>query len=299
MTNNLTQTTQVERGNTKTLSTGFLIKKRCRKWCFTLNNYTTQDISNLISIFKDKKIKYIFGEEIAPSTNTIHLQGYLEFLNPVVFETIKNYLPKAHIECSKGSLIDNFNYCSKDNKFYTNFVLPRKNNILSREQIINYPYQNFVFNTINNDIPDNRSIYWFYDPNGNMGKTVFIKTILDLNPNDSIFFSGGKVDDITSQVLLMDNPINICLFNFARSNNGKISYNAIEQLKDGLVNSPKYKGGFKSFAPPHVFIFANFFPKIKSLSLDRWKIYKINPDKSFDEEVKCAVCELPFKDCIC
>ena len=67
-----------------------------------------------------------------------------------------------------------------------------------------------------------------------------------------------------------------CLhFQFSTHIRGAVSYNAIEQLKDGLVFSSKYEGGVKMFNPPHVIIFANWLPDVKTLSEDRWNIVNI------------------------
>ena len=55
-----------------------------KHWCFTLNNYTTEDIENILgSIGSDgstfgSKPKYIFQEEEGEE-GTPHLQGYINF----------------------------------------------------------------------------------------------------------------------------------------------------------------------------------------------------------------------------
>lgn len=85
---------------------------RSRAWCFTLNNYTDVDEKALNEI----ECQYIiYGKEIAPTTNTPHLQGYIYFKNAITFNSIKKKLPnKCHIEKAKGSPQENVKYCSKE-----------------------------------------------------------------------------------------------------------------------------------------------------------------------------------------
>lgn len=85
---------------------------RSRAWCFTLNNYTEVDEKTI----DDIECQYcIYGKEIAPTTNTIHLQGYIYFTNAITFNSIKKKLPnKCHIEKAMGSPQDNVKYCSKE-----------------------------------------------------------------------------------------------------------------------------------------------------------------------------------------
>jgi len=51
-------------------------EEKFRNWVFTLNNYTDDDIDRLANPYE--QVKYIaYGKEIAPTTETPHLQGYL------------------------------------------------------------------------------------------------------------------------------------------------------------------------------------------------------------------------------
>jgi len=42
-------------------------------WCFRLCNYTIEDMETLETKFHTLNCKYIYGEEIAPTTGTPHL----------------------------------------------------------------------------------------------------------------------------------------------------------------------------------------------------------------------------------
>jgi len=56
-----------------------------------------------------------------------------------------------------------------------------------------------------------------------------------------------------------------------------VVYEVIELLHNGYVCSGKYDSKSFRFAPPHVFVFANFAPDETTLSADRWKITNIGP----------------------
>lgn len=64
------------------------------------------------------------------------------------------------------------------------------------------------------------------------------------------------------------------MFNLARSLEDAVSYQAIEQLKDGVCFSSKYEARLKSFPPPHVIVFANFAPKLEADVKSKGKLSK-------------------------
>ena len=82
---------------------------RSRQWTFTLNNY---DPENLPPFVPDSMKFLCYGEEVAPTTGTPHLQGYVVFLNPVAKPT--RFLPNAYCQITRGSPQSNIDYCSKD-----------------------------------------------------------------------------------------------------------------------------------------------------------------------------------------
>lgn len=86
-------------------------EKQARRWCFTWNNYPGTAFEDL------KVLKYKFlicGLEIAPTTGTPHIQGYVEFTGGTRFSTLKKKGPKQirWMICS-GSQQQNIDYCSK------------------------------------------------------------------------------------------------------------------------------------------------------------------------------------------
>jgi hypothetical protein len=93
-------------------------KVRTRRWVFTLNNPEVSKEELLEMIKERAATRYVvIGEEVAPTTGTIHYQGFVEYENAATFEQLKARLPLAHIERAKGSNQQNKAYCTKDNNF--------------------------------------------------------------------------------------------------------------------------------------------------------------------------------------
>lgn len=95
-----------------------------RSYCFTLNNWTTDDeiiLNNLTktcghSADKPKARYIIWGQEVGES-GTPHLQGYCELSSPQRISWLKKLIPRAHFESRKGTREQARDYCKKDGKW--------------------------------------------------------------------------------------------------------------------------------------------------------------------------------------
>lgn len=263
-------TPTTEGGNTKTPSSH-------RRTTFTWNNYTQNDLTEMIDYLTTKLHLYCIGEEIGEK-GTPHLQGYIEWKTPRNFSTIKKQFPKIHFEPSKGSRNDNLIYCKKDGKYHSNFPLSPTELTLQTEypkDIVWYPFQQQILDILDTQ-PHPRKIYWFHEPIGNTGKSYFCK-YLGLTRN--IILADGKKHDVFNQVkTTLDNGTipHIIILDIPRNSLNFINYGVIEQLKNGMIFSGKYEGGLCIFPIPHVIIFSNEPPDQSQLSQDRWSIHFIN-----------------------
>jgi len=89
------------------------------KYCFTLNNYEEDDETRIKLFFEEKAAYAIYGREIAPTTGTPHLQGYVHLKQKMRFNGFKAAIGNAcHIEPANGSDQQNFDYCSKSGDFF-------------------------------------------------------------------------------------------------------------------------------------------------------------------------------------
>lgn len=95
-----------------------------RSWCYTINNYTQDDIVALESI--PCKV-HICGKEVCNTTQTPHLQGYIRFEKPQRFSWWKLHFPRAHVEMRHGSEAQAFEYCTKENNIVIHKGEPSKN----------------------------------------------------------------------------------------------------------------------------------------------------------------------------
>lgn len=86
-----------------------------RRWCFTLNNYTTNEFNKL----KELDCKYlIIGKEIG-ELGTPHLQGYVIFESNHRLSSVKRLLgSRCHLAVAKGSSQQNRTYCTKEEDFF-------------------------------------------------------------------------------------------------------------------------------------------------------------------------------------
>lgn len=239
----------------------------CKRWCFTLNNYTLEQYSSIVLVFNAKAKMYIIGDEIG-ELKTPHLQGYVEFtekLRPLNLFDFK----KIHWEKAKGSKDANIIYCSKEN-VKSSKGIPKPIKVIDTL----YPWQSDI-EKITFEEPDDRKIYWFWDDGGNIGKSAFIKYMII--KHKILFCSGGKHADIMNLVFNQDMDETSCvMFDIPRANKGHISYASLESIKNGMVCNTKYETGVKVFNPPHLFVFANFPPEDENqLSKDRWVITKL------------------------
>lgn len=97
-------------------------------WCFTLNNPVQADHEDLAAL---DCVYLVYGDELAPTSGTPHLQGYVVFSKNKRFSAVKNLLsPRYHLELAKGSTEQNVAYCTKDG-----WVTERGTKPLSKKEI--------------------------------------------------------------------------------------------------------------------------------------------------------------------
>lgn len=132
-----------------------------------------------------------------------------------------------------------------------------------------------------NSTPDDRKIIWNYDPEGKNGKTFFAKHMgmykgAFVSTKANTYHVATSIDEFIKK---NGNTVLVVIFNFTRQQEVHNVYQALEELKDGLVTSEKYKGKTIFFNSPHVVVFANYLPEIKHLTIDRWDIRIIQDEK--------------------
>lgn len=91
---------------------------KAKNWCFTLNNYTEDDLHRLRDWANSTACSYlIFGRERGES-GTPHLQGYVQLHARQRLRYLRvNLSITAHFECARGSPKQASDYCKKDGDF--------------------------------------------------------------------------------------------------------------------------------------------------------------------------------------
>jgi len=246
-------------------------------WCFTLNNYSMEEMARLEQLFVDGNIEYLFGEEIGEEKGTPHLQGYIRSKTRIrPDEKFKN--KRIHWEKCRGSEEQNTRYCRKGGKIHTNMRIIR--DVIAENGA--YDWQRDIIETCDRE-PDGRKINWYWEKKGNVGKTELAKHLYLKHGNDMIYVN-GKAADVKCAIAGCERKPKIIIFGIPRQNEEYVSYAVLEEVKDGIFFSGKYESGMVVFPTPHIFVFANFAPDTSKLSADRWNIVNLSKDPDSDEE---------------
>lgn len=97
-----------------------------RAYVFTYNNYpdSLADNDALDAWLHRLGGKYsVAGREVS-TTNTPHLQGYIQFANPRSFSSVRKLLTGCHVEPAKGLPSQCRTYCIKDGNFREQGAVP-------------------------------------------------------------------------------------------------------------------------------------------------------------------------------
>lgn len=251
-------------------------KQRARSWIFVQNNPENHNITK--DIIRSKLIdagaeKFSFQLE-AGANDTIHFQGVVDFKNARYFDAVKKLLPQAHWE-KTNNVKASYDYTAKVETRIDGpwtYGLPEEIEVITELR----PFQQEIVD-ITKTKPDNRTIHWYWESTGNVGKTSLAKYLCKLYKDEAIYLS-GKAGDIKCAIAAHINSgkrLKVAIFGFTRTMEEYVSYEAIEAIKDGIFFNGKYESGMVMYNPPHVICLGNFAPKTEKLSNDRWNIIQI------------------------
>lgn len=95
-------------------------RPQAKHWCFTINNYTNDELLPRQSEFDYMIVGYEVGKDGTP-----HLQGYVAMKKVQYLTAMKKLMPRAHLEVMKGTPQQASDYCKKDGQFKELGVLPQ------------------------------------------------------------------------------------------------------------------------------------------------------------------------------
>ena len=88
-----------------------------KKYCFTLNNYTDEEYTEILRRLRSSAIYFIVGKEVGDQ-GTPHLQGYFILQRANRITWCRNQInSRSHYEVARGTPSDNRVYCSKGGCF--------------------------------------------------------------------------------------------------------------------------------------------------------------------------------------
>lgn len=262
------------------------------RWLFVLNNYTEEQLDQLDQVMKENEnvICGCYGLELAPTTGTAHVQGYIEFVKRVrptpmkIFEFARKGIhwgDEKGAPCKKHCTREmNMRYCSKTreeddepNEVFRAWRCRMKTPVMLLREDWLYEWQRIMRDIFAKEcVWNDRTIYWIYGPYC-IGKTQFVKYLCAKYEG---YILDGEKRHILAKAYKADAPLYI--FPLAKGD-AKVSYKAIEQVKDGC-----FAASFGTECndmtirnAPHVVIFGNEPPDYEDRNFhpDKYRVFEI------------------------
>lgn len=250
------------------------------RWALTYFNHPADWRSSVVPLIDRVAKAYVIGLETCPTTKRLHLQGYVEFIGACNkgfrMTALKEMFDKSiHWEKAKKNAYVNAKYCSKDGDFVCKNLNIKEMTLATIDWDILKPWQRAIsaLFAASEDPRFGRNIYWFWEPHGNLGKSILSAHLVD---HRGAIMVGGRRSDalcaVATFVKTKGHGPRMVIFDIPRANHAGVSYAAIESIKNGLFFSGKYESGMVRFNRPHIAVFSNYPPVPGDLSHDRWKI---------------------------
>ena len=213
-------------GNTKQISPA-------KHWVFTLNNYSKDDLGLLSSISSINR--YVFQQEVGEN-GTPHLQGYVEFKTKKRPVSEIKFSQAAHWETTRNVKAA-IAYCYKSDGTQVpgtvqtfNIKIPKPLKLIDPDR----EWEVEMLSIIKEE-PDDRTIYWLFEENGNVGKSQFTKYLCA--KHDALVVSGKSADAkymIMKYAEAHDGVYpELIIYDVPRCNLEYVSWEGLEKIKDG------------------------------------------------------------------
>jgi len=225
---------------------------------------------------------YIWAEEHGASGETPHIQGGFRlrtkgYANTLAKKYFKNGVTLRKLKDWRACVI----YCSKENQeIHSSEVIPEPT-VLWTKELMRPRQLKIAQMFMKKEHPlFGRKIHWFWEPQGNWGKSALATYMID--QMNAMEVSGKGADvlcGISTRIKETGQCPPIIIYDVPRSQAQYVSYASIEKIKDGKFFSGKYESAPLRFNKPWVVVFANTPPDlISTMSPDRWIITKLKED---------------------
>lgn len=158
------------------------------------------------------------------------------------------------------------------------------------------PWQQELIEVLN-EPADYRTIWWIWEPFGNIGKTKLMKHIESTRKDLKVLPLLGKAQDMMNGVVEYRKSTgsfpDVIFVPLPRAFNPDfLSYSGLEAVKDMFFYSGKFAGGVVNGRQPHMMVFANWPPPAsEEFSADRWMVRKIVNGNLVDEAAAALTAE--------
>lgn len=286
---------------------------RAKNWCFTLNNYTEQDLERLRGSLEDV-VYLVCGKEVGAS-GTPHLQGFVSFRSRKRMTQCIRTIGQAHFSVTRF-VPQSIEYCKKDGDYFEQGEAPKekgrcdledfkrsvKEGITDMRELrelhtgVCARYPNFVKDYIADYkvkvcVATHPLYPWQVELNAELNLPPddrLIKFLVDTTGNHGKSWFCRYYCDIhdNAQIILpgkkadmaylVREDCRVFFIDAPRSKQGDfIQYDFLEELKNGYVFSSKYQSEIKRFKAPHVVVCMNEYPDMEKLSADRYSIVNL------------------------
>jgi hypothetical protein len=152
------------------------------------------------------------------------------------------------------------------------------------ESVMLRPWQQALVDKLSK-APDPRKIMWYWEEEGNVGKTFVAKWLMATK--GATVLDCSKKADLT--YMLREHEGEVVLFNIVRSMDEQFMghvYGLAEAIKDDFVISTKYETCRIPLGKQHVVVFSNVEPDYTKWSEDRYDVVKIDVTTPWNQPTK-------------
>lgn len=285
---------------------------RAKHWCFTLNNYSQEDVDCLSSLRPG--ITYLVAGKEVGESGTRHLQGYVSFSEQLRLRKAKSFIGEAHLSVARN-IPNSIAYCKKDGDFFEVGIPPPlqgsrsdlegfKTFVKEHGGIVDFAtcrenfsdvcakYPRFVESYLRDCMPSppvpSYPLYpWQQELNSKLNRPPDDRKVIFVvdptgNQGKSWFakYYCSLHDDAfymrpgkhADMAYILPLTMRVVFLDCTRSQLEFMPYTFLEELKDGLVQSTKYECVMKKYPAVHVCVLMNQPPNESALSADRYDI---------------------------
>ena len=158
-----------------------------------------------------------------------------------------------------------------------------------------FDWQLKLFQMCQNHVSNDRTIHYYWEDIGNVGKSKLCYWILNYISHAIVVGSESGNDDILFKVgeyVKLHGRVDVIVIDLPRTAENIFPTRAIESIKNKFWFYGKYKGGDIILAEdndPIIFIFSNSPPNKDDFSMDRWNIVNITQELACAQQRFCFV----------